>query len=148
MYNIKNERTYKTAAKSHFTFNEGTPIGYYLSSLVTIVLILAYIVIRSFNIISDENFANFNNILSILGALAFFLASAWGLYKSIHLKIRDGIILFVIGSFFYLVAEVVWAVYYVILNIEIPLPVFCRYILYHCEHCNNICHLLCDQGAS
>lgn len=120
----KNEQTDKTVAKHHLIFKEGAPIGYYLSSLVTIILIIAYIVIRLFNIIPDENIANFNNVLSIFGALVFFLASAWGLYKSINLKIRDGIILFLLSSFFYLMAEIIWAVYYYILKIEIPYPSF------------------------
>jgi len=123
MYDIKHGND-RIVIKSHFIFNEGTPLGYYLSSLVTIIFILAYIVIRSFNIISDKNFANFNNILSIFAALVFFLASAWGLYKSINLKIRNGIILFLICSFFYLMAEMIWAVYYSVLNIEIPYPSF------------------------
>lgn len=122
--NNKKEGNDRTVTKSHFIFNEGTPIGYYISSLVAIIFILAYIVIRTFNIISDENFANFNNILSILGALVFFLASAWGLFKSINLKIRDGIILFLICSFCYLMAEIIWVVYYSMLHVEIPYPSF------------------------
>ena len=108
--------------KRHFIVDEGTPIGYYLSSLVVIILILAYIVIKSSEIISDEDFGTFTNVLSILAALAFFAASAWGYYKSINLKIRDGIVLFVITSFFYCLAEISWAVYNNIFNVELPYP--------------------------
>ena len=57
-----------------------------------------------------------------MGALAFFAASAWGLYRSVNLKIRDGIMLFVVTSFCYLIAEIIWAVYNNILNVELPYP--------------------------
>lgn len=108
--------------KRHFIVDEGTPIGYYLASLVIIVFILAYIVIKSSDIISDADFGIITNVLSILAALAFFTASAWGLYKSINLKIRDGIVLFVVTSFCYLLAEIVWTVYNNILNVDLPYP--------------------------
>lgn len=108
--------------KRHFIVDEGTPVGYYLASLVVIVLILAYIAIKSFDIISDEDFGIVTNVLSILAALTFFTASAWGLYRSINLKIRDGIMLFAVTSLFYVIAELLWLVYNNILNIELPYP--------------------------
>lgn len=108
--------------KRHFIVDEGTQIGYYLASLVIIVFILAYIVIKSSDIISDADFGTITNVLSILAALVFFVASVWGYYKSINLKISDGIVLFVVASFFYFIAEITWAVYNNIFNVELPYP--------------------------
>lgn len=104
--------------------DEGSHIGYYLAFISIILLILAYIVVKAFNLFPDSAYGTWTDSFSILGALFFFVASVWGLSRSANLKIRDGIVLFVLCSACLLLYELSWAYYNILYHNMMPFPSF------------------------
>jgi hypothetical protein len=102
--------------------DEGSPIGYYLVFLAIIVLILAYMAVKAFDLLPESAYGSQANIFSILGILVFVVASLWGLYRSINLKIRDGIVLFLLCSLCFLGYELAWTWYNVMQHNMMPYP--------------------------
>ena len=87
----------------------GSHIGYYLAFISIILLIIAYLIVKAFNLFPDSAYGTWTDSFSIAAALIFFIASVWGLNRSANLKIRDGIVLFVLCSACLLLYELSWA---------------------------------------
>ena len=107
---------------AQITFNKDPLFITYLSFAIIVVVNIAYLLIKITNIIPEYDLGVVANILSIVGAFIFLIASAWALYSSMNLKIRNSLIFFVISSFFYLLAETTWAIYTFIFHVDIPYP--------------------------
>ncbi|HEY3422876.1 MAG TPA: hypothetical protein VGK13_06920, partial [Methanocellaceae archaeon] len=104
--------------------DDGSHIGYYLAFISIIVLILAYVIVKAFNLFPDSAYGTWTDSFSILGALFFFAACVWGLNRSTNLKIKDGMILFVLCSACFLLYELSWAYYNIINHNMMPYPSF------------------------
>ena len=104
--------------------DEGSHIGYYLTFISIIVLILAYVIVKAFNLFPDSAYGTWTDSFSILAALIFFIASIWGVNRSANLKIRDGIVLFALCSTCLLLYELSWAYYNIIDHNMMPYPSF------------------------
>ncbi len=102
--------------------DEGSHIGYYLAFISIIVLILAYIIVKAFNLFPESAYGTWTDSFSILGALFFFAACAWGLNRSANLKIRDGMVLFLLCATCLLLYELSWAYYNIINHNMMPYP--------------------------
>lgn len=91
---------------------------------VMILLPGLHIAINSFNLIPEDSvmMVFYGDLLGITATLIFLIGSLLGLLKSMNLKIRDGMYLFFISSLSFFVAEIIWAAYYFLMNVEVPYP--------------------------
>lgn len=93
------------------SIEKASPMGYYLSAYVIVVLLATYILIDySVGIMQDSNVVAFiTNELNILSILIFIITAIYGFRKSGNLKIHKGITALVASAAFFFMAEIVLA---------------------------------------
>lgn len=103
---------------------KGVSLWYFISFLVVALLLLLYLLLTYFGLIPEDsvNAMLTSDVLSIFSTAVFFIASLVGLLKARNLKICNGIVAFMVSALMFVIAEIIWAFYNFVWNVEVPYP--------------------------
>jgi hypothetical protein len=99
-------------------------IWYAISFLVAVLLLLLNLLLNYFGMIPEDsvNAMLTSDVLSIFSTAVFLIASIIGVVKARNLKIRNGILAFMVSALAFVIAETTWTFYNFVWNVDVPYP--------------------------